>query len=214
MDIAHNPAPDTYTATVTGAAANNRAAAGPYPAAVAVLHAIPVPRHRAVKSKGWASPGSSASPAYISLSRDHVALLKTTDGRLLTPIDLGQMELSTRQAWDTAADALLSTQKGRIEFTVRNATFALGDTAPRGLEVRGGTHPPAAWLAHPRTFSVLHTHFTDVLSPQTGLVFVTRDHKELFVLDADAHEVKERFPRAAVFTYSLGFPINHRGPKQ
>lgn len=162
-----------------------------------------------MKSTGWAHPGSSAKPAYIALSRDHVALLKAPDGRLLTPLDLGHMELSTQQAWDTAADTLLRTQHDRIEFTVRNASFALGDTAPRGLEVRGGAHPPAAWLAHPRTFRVLHAHFTEILSPEAALVFLTRDHKELFVLDADARQVREEFPAAAVFTYSYGFPVNH-----
>lgn len=208
MEIALNPAP------ASAIVPRQHSPAVPFPPAISALHAVPAPRARAVKSKGWASPGSSTAPAYISLSRDHVALLKTLDGRLLTPIDLGQMELSTQQAWNTAADTLLQTQTGRVEFTVRNASFALGEKAPRGLEVQGGTHPPAAWLAHPRTFNVLHTHFTDVLSPRKNLVFVTRDHRELFVLDSEPHTARELFPRAAVFTYSLGFPVNHRGKKQ
>lgn len=200
------------TSGTTSAAVYSSFASSPHRLPVmGALHAIPAPRVRAVKSKGWASPGSSVSPAYISLSRDHVALLKAPDGRLLSPIDLGQMELSTRQAWDAAAETLLRTQRGQIKFTVRNASFALGDSAPRGFEVHGDSHPPAAWLAHPRTFNVLHTHFSDVLSPRVGLVFLTRNHRELFVLDAEAHDVRELFPRAAVFTYSLGFPVNHRG---
>lgn len=174
------------------------------------LHALPAPRMHAVKAKGWAYPGSSSKPAYISLSRDHVALFKASDGRFLTPIDLGRMELSTRQAWDAAAGTLLCTQTDKIEFTVRNASFALGDDAPRGLEVHGGEHPPAAWLAHPRTFQVLHSHFTDVLTPAAPLVFVTRDHKELFVFDAEPADVRACAPAATVFTYSFGFPVSHR----
>lgn len=163
-----------------------------------------------MKAKGWAYPGSSSKAAYISLSRDHVALLKGSDGRFLTPIDLGRMELSTRQAWDAAADTLLRTQTERIEFTVRNASFSLGDDAPRGLEVQGREHPPAAWLAHPRTFQVLHSHFTEVLSPATLLVFATRDHKELFVFDAEPADVRACVSSATVFTYSFGFPVSHR----
>ena len=204
MKIALPPAPlATVRATETAPA--------PYRAPVCSLHAVPAPRARAVKSEGWARPGSSSSPAYISLSRDHVALLRSSEGRLLTPIDLGRMELSTQQAWDNAADTLLCTQADTIEFTVRNASFALGDGAPHGLEVQGGTHPPAAWVAHPRTFRVLHSHFTEVLSPLKSLVFVTRDHQELFVFDADVRHVRAFFRDAAVFTYSLGFPINYRG---
>lgn len=178
------------------------------------LHAVPAPRARAVKAHTWANRGSSTSPAYISLSRDHVALLRAPDGRLLTPIDLGQMELSTREAWDSAADTLLRTQTSQIEFTVRNASFGLGDKSPRGLEVRGGAHPPAAWLAHPWTFTLIHAHFSAVLSPRENLVFVSRDHRDLFVLDSDAHTVSALFPRAAVFTYSLGFPVSHHGGTQ
>lgn len=174
------------------------------------LHALPAPRMHAVKAKGWAYPGASSKPAYISLSRDHVALLKAPDGRFLTPIDLGQMELSTQQAWDLAADTLLRTQSDKVEFTVRNASFALGDDAPRGLEVRGGEHPPAAWLAHPRTFQVLHSHFTEVLSPAEPLVFATRDHKELFVFGAEPAGVRECAPSTTLFTYSFGFPVSHR----
>lgn len=210
METALNPAPLPSPASTAARHATGTRFSG----ADRVLHAVPAPRARTVKGRGWASPGASTSPAYISLSRDHVALLKTPDGRLLTPIDLGHMELSTQQAWDAAADTLLRTQTERVEFTVRNASFGLGRDAPRGLEVHGDSHPPAAWLAHPRTFNVLHAHFTEVLSPLVGLVFVSRDHRELFVLDADVREVRAMFPHAAVFTYSFGFPINHRGRKQ
>lgn len=215
MDIALTPAPETATAARSTAAylPADTVSAASFEEAGFALHAVPAPA-KTVKPKGWASPGSSMSPAYISLSRDHVAVLRSPTGRLLTPLDLGHMELSTRQAWDTAADTLLRTQERRVEFTVRNATFALGDKAPRGLEVRGGKHPSSAWLAHPRTFKVLHSHFTEVLTPKKELVFVTRDHRELIVLDEDATTVKELFPRAAVFRYSLGFPVNQRGRKQ
>ena len=199
----HAPIPDP-----TPAPSPKLTAPGP----VASLHAIPAPRSVTVKAKNWASPGTSTSPAYISLSRDHVAVLKSPDGRLLTPIDLGRMELSTQQAWDTAADTLLRTQTGQIEFTVRNASFALGDIAPRGLEVQGTSHPAAAWLAHPRTFKVLHAHFTEILSPAKGLVFFSRDHEELFVFDAHAADVRVIYPDAAVMTYSLGFPVSPSVP--
>lgn len=209
------PAPTVISGTVSPAAPahvpeSTAVSFSHLPEPAVPLHALPAPRMHAVKSKGWACPGSSSKPAYISLSRDHVALLKAPDGRLLTPIDLGRMELSTRQAWDAAADALLRTQSDRIEFTVRNASFALGDDAPRGLEVHGGEHPPAAWLAHPRTFQVLHSHFTEVLSPAAPLLFATRDHKELFVFDAEPAEIKACAPAATVFTYSFGFPVCHR----
>lgn len=162
-----------------------------------------------MKTRGWASQGSSTSPAYISLSRDHVALFKDHTGRLLSPIDLGRMELSTKQAWELAAETLLGTQGGRVEFTVRNASFALGRDAPRGLEVGGGAHPPAAWLAHPKTFEMLHAHFAHILSPDRDLVFLTRDHQELFVLDAYLPEIRAAYPDAAVLAYSFGFPVNY-----
>ena len=180
----------------------------------AVSHAVFAPRAHAVKTRGWASQGSSSSPAYISLSRDHVALFKDHAGNVLTPIDLGRMRLSTQQAWELAADSLLAEQTDRIEFTVRNSCFALGVHAPYGLEAKGDKHPPATWLAHPRTFKVLHEHFTQVLEPQNELVFLTRDHQELFVLDACVPEVRAMFKDAAVLTYSLGFPLNYNASKR
>lgn len=168
--------------------------------------ALPVPAAEIGRT-----PWKSGTPAYVNLSRDLVAVFVDREGRLLNQIDLGQLGLSVREAWDRAAFTLLHSQKDfdRVEFLVRNASFALGPHAPRGYELASFTVPPAAWLAHPTTFQLLHRHFLTVLRPREGLVYVSTAQRDLFVLDTTVENVVELAPAATVMTYSLGFPLRH-----
>ena len=54
---------------------------------------------------------------------------------------------------------------------------------------------------------MLHQHFLEVLVPKTGLVYVTRDQRDLFVLDTTIEAAAKAVPQATVMTYSLGFPV-------
>nr|VDG63302.1 Uncharacterised protein [Streptococcus thermophilus] len=167
--------------------------------------ALPV-RADVVEKRPWGERGDS--PAYVNLSPDVVAVLVSEDGHLLSQIDLWDRGLSVKQAWDSAAYTLLGSQAStRIEFQVRNASCALGKTAPRGFEIGPFDVPPVAWLSHPRTFQMLHQHFLEVLAPTTGLVYVSRDHRDLFVLDTTVETAAQAVPHASVMTYSLGFPL-------
>ena len=46
-----------------------------------------------------------------------------------------------------------------------------------------------------------------MLRPETGLVYATRDGRELFVFDAHAEDVARCLPGADVLSYSVGFPL-------
>lgn len=184
---------------------------------VTSLIALPVPRrnNRGPTSSTTGNTGSpvrtgrSHGPVNVTLSRDMVAVIRSEADALLTPLELGLTGLSAQQAWDSAAYTLLRSQldSTRSEFLVRDASVALGGRVPRGVEVSGNGFPAAAWIAHPKTFHVLHTHFSTVLGPKHGLVYLSRDSKELFVFDSTPAAAQDVFPQAAVMSYSLGFPL-------
>lgn len=161
-------------------------------------------------SRASIQAGFAASTAYISLSPGLVCMFDSPSGTGLTHQDIGAAGFSAHQLWNAAAAQL--TEKAQrphgAEFLVRCPSVALGGTdLPRGFEVDGHGIPAAWWLAHPRPFSLLHRHFEAVLRPGTGLVYASRDGRELFVFDADASELSARLPGADVWTYSVGFPL-------
>ena len=160
-----------------------------------------VPRSSSLIRNEWNGPAS------INLSRDHAVVLLDGSGNLLDHVELGRRGLTARQAWDSAALLLLNSQPDpyRVHFHVRNSSFSLGPKSPRGFEVKGA--PATSWLTHPKTFQMLHRHFTEILKPQKTLTYLTRDHRELFVLDCTAAHAATTFPYATVLSYSLGFPI-------
>lgn len=164
-------------------------------------------------SKAWITPGFGASTAFISLSPGLVCVFDAAagpgDGEALTHQEIGSLGLTAHQAWNAAADTLRATAvtEGGVEFWSRPAAVALGDRAPHGVEVRGGAHTAAAWLAHPRTFEVIHTHFTTVLAPSVELTYFSRDQRELFIFDAHRDDIMRALGPAALMRYSLGFPL-------
>lgn len=167
--------------------------------------------------RSWLTPGFGASTAYINLSPGLVCVFDTPHSAGLTHQEVGCTGLSVHQAWNAAADELVPravTDSG-VEFLVRDPTIALGPSElPPGYEVDGHGAPAAAWLAHPKTFTVLHRHFESVMAPQHGLVYATRDDKELFVFDAPVEDVRAHLGTAAVMTYSVGFPLLLPGQPQ
>ncbi|PLA27969.1 hypothetical protein CYJ45_05665 [Corynebacterium coyleae] len=166
-------------------------------------------------SRSWLTPGFSASTAFINLAPRLVCVFTVDDGPALTHQQIGELTPSMNQLWNGAADrlakrALVDTG---VEFLVRNPAAALEQTGlPPGLEVGGHGVPPTAWLAHPKTFTVMHRHFQTVLDPHHELVYATRDDQELFIFDAPLHHVRDILGRGALMTYSVGFPLMHDPP--
>ncbi|AWB84325.1 hypothetical protein [Corynebacterium liangguodongii] len=165
--------------------------------------------------RAWSSPAFDSAAAFLALSPGVGCVLEDSAGRRLTHQRLGAAGLSVQAAWNGAAagviDAALRPRgAARLELWARDATIALGAGCPRGLEVRRGVIPPAGWLAHPQLFSLLHSHFTQVLRPRHGLAYLTRDLRGLFVLDATdglAARFAAGLPGACVMRYSVGFPL-------
>lgn len=151
----------------------------------------------------------SDSAAFISLSPGLVCVLDIPGRRELTHQEIGAMGMTPQSAWNAAAAGLVASarkEKG-VEFLARPAYVTLGPDAPRGYEVRGKGTTTAAWLAHPRAFSTLRTHFTSVIEPVGELVYFTRDCRELFVFDAAEEEVAAALGANGGVRYSLGFPL-------
>lgn len=165
-------------------------------------------------ARAWISPGLGASTAFISLSPGLVCVFDAPGRAGLTHQDIGAMGMSTHQAWNAAAETLVgtATHGSCLELWVRDAAISLGEGAPRGLEIRGGTAPAASWLAHPRTFGALQTHCAGVFESRwrvtpRELTYLSRDQRELFVFAAPAHEVAQAVGSPGVVRYSLGFPL-------
>lgn len=169
-------------------------------------------------SRAWITPGFSSSTAFISLSPGLVCVFdgaegaEGIEGEGLTHQQIGKLGFTAHQAWNAAATALRATALTDmgVEFWARPASVALGHVCPDGLEVRGGAHTAAAWLAHPRTFATIHDHFLSVLDPVGELTFMTRDQRELFVFDAPVGDLAAAFGFGNLLRYSVGFPLMMR----
>lgn len=165
-------------------------------------------------SRSWLTPGFGSSTAYINLSPGLVCVFDSGEVKGLTHQGIGAAGMTAHQAWNAAAAQLepRAYRSSGIEFMVRSPAVALGGGGlPPGFEVDGHGCAAASWVAHPRTFTLLHRHFEAVMRPAHGLVFATRDERELFVFDAPAETVVALMPKAAVMTYSVGFPLLHPG---
>lgn len=166
----------------------------------------------ASSSRSWLTPGFSASTAFINLAPGLVCVFSDGTGPALTHQQIGELTPSANQLWNSAADRLAARAlvDTGIEFLVRSPEAALERTnLPPGFEINGHGVPPTAWLAHPKTFTVMHRHFETVLDPRHELVYATRDDHDLFVFDAPLHQVREMIGRGTVMTYSVGFPLMH-----
>lgn len=162
------------------------------------------------ETRACIAAGFSTSTAFVSLSPDLVCVFDSPTSTGLTHQEVGAAGVSAHQLWNAAAEQLVSRaqREDGVEFLVRCPSAALDcETLPRGFEVDGHDSPAAWWLSHPRPFTLLHRHFEAVLRPETGLVYATRDWRELFVFDADADEVARHLHGANVLAYSVGFPL-------
>ncbi|WP_291313044.1 hypothetical protein [Corynebacterium sp. UBA2622] len=189
------------TATAPAPAAPAVPSPGFFPPDAPFLPRLALRRDVAGGGRGFAS-----SAAFIALSPALVCVLDSPTASAATHQEIGAAGFTVHQAWNRAAEVLLeaASASAGAEFWVRGAQSVLGDAAPPGLQVRGDA---ARWLAHPRLFSVLHSHFSEVLRPERGLTYLTRDCRELFVFDAPAGALARVAGSPSVMRYSLGFPL-------
>lgn len=192
--------------------------ASPSPAPPQLLHQQPQtlpayrltlhPRDPAV-SPMWDKRIKAGDAATINLSRDFSCLITHEDGSPVLLDDVGRAGVTLRRAWDMAASELVSSHSfvEGTEFFVRDSRIHLGGSTPRGFEVSCQFSPAAAWLAHPRAFRILHTHMLSLLSPREGLVYLSSDQRELFVLDAPPARARGLLDGAAPMEYVFGFPV-------
>lgn len=158
---------------------------------------------------GWSSGEFSASTAFVTLSPELVCVFADHTGRPASHQRIGEMGRSVTGVWNSAARGVMdeAVRDGQVEIWVRDATLVLGPDVPRGFQLRDDHLVPTTWLTHPKLFTILDSHFTQVLRPRFGLTYVTRDYRELFVFDALASSFARRFTSACVMRYSIGFPL-------
>lgn len=172
-----------------------------------------VRRDPAASPRSWLTPGFGASAAFINLSPGLVCAFDGPTGEAVTHQELGAAGMTAHQAWNAVAEDLAprAFRDTGVEFMVRPPSVALGTAhLPRGFEVGGHDCHPASWLAHPKTFTILHRHFESVLQPAHELVYVTRDGKDLFVFDGDVDAQLPLPANSSAVTYSVGFPLLRR----
>lgn len=133
---------------------------------------------------------ADATDASIALSRTHRAVLRL-EGHLQTMADLAAAELTLRQAWDQSARNLISlatTDRG-VRLWTRRATDDWWEVSGHGSSGR-------AWLAHPRTFRLLHRHLCTLVGGRPAYLI---DESGSLMVSAS------QIPDGALL-YSSGFP--------
>lgn len=148
----------------------------------------------------------------------------SADARILSYRGLAELGLSTRLAWDIAADNLITSARrpAGTRFYLRTARIITGlDTT--ALQVRVPGAPVTAWLAHPRTFTILHRHLEQQLGATPVYLAPLEDLLIAFPADPpapaslrnwaqttmDARENSGERICAAPLTYQHGFPTEH-----
>lgn len=173
--------------------------------------------------------GFSDSPALIALSRQLSAglrcLLAGDGGRgTAVPVTvsqrgLGELDLSPQQAWHLAAENLLhrSREAEGFRFYTRPAA-ALGEWALPALQVATPGSGPTAWLAHPRTFTIMHSHLCRLMGTEVRYLAPTREILLAFpaaapelhacggFLEQHAGELGRPLLGGRTISYECGFP--------
>lgn len=123
--------------------------------------------------RGLSDDGFSDSLAFISLSRELCASFHC-DGRDVSYRGLGELDLSAQQAWDTAAHNLINRAYSAegIQFRTRAASLILSTGAP-GIQVATQRSNATDWLAHPRTFTILDNHLSQLLGEELTYLLPT-----------------------------------------
>ena len=150
----------------------------------AARHLLPTPAtiQPRLHHRGWrervrfSNDGFCDSPASISLSRSLTMGLVAGDATL-SYRGLDELGLGIRQAWDLAADNLVMAARcpeGTC-FYLRDAVHTGlidappptndGGTGVAAVQVKVPGAPVTSWLAHPRTFTILHLHLQTRLGP-------------------------------------------------
>lgn len=129
--------------------------------------------------------GFCDSTAHINLSH-HLTMGLEVNGKTLSYRALAELGLSTRQAWDLAADNLVVAARSPqgTRFYLRDAihTTQIRSTDRSVIQVKAPGAPITAWLAHPRTFTLLNNHLEELLGPD--LIYLAPLSDLLIVLPA------------------------------
>lgn len=123
-------------------------------------------------------------PVSINLSRT-LAMGLVAGSSTLSHRALAELRLGTRQAWDLAADNLVVSARSPLgtRFYLRQAIDTGLISVPAAIQVKVPGAPVTAWLAHPRTFTILNRHLEDRLG--SDLTYLAPQPDLLIVLPAD-----------------------------
>lgn len=156
--------------------------------------------------------------ATVALSRELTAGMRL-DGRPAAHGDLAAAALSLHRAWLAACETLLAAARTEygLRFLTRPATRLCTHAPPGALQVavHGGTDP-TAWLAHPRTFAVLHAHLHRLtgatpryVAPRRGVLVATSEIGAHALGDwarAEAKQAGKTALSGRFIEYARGFP--------
>ncbi|STD37883.1 Glycogen debranching protein [Corynebacterium striatum] len=155
-------------------------------------------RHRDFNGVTLTDQGFGDTPAGVQLSRELSMLFLHCDEYSTDPTGaasssgplawvshrtLGELSLSTRQAWDLAAANLQRralTDQG-LEFRTRRATELLPGCT-EGVQVEALGAPTSSWLAHPQTFAILDQHLRRLIRAQK-ITYLVPDRRTVIALN-------------------------------
>lgn len=178
--------------------------------------------------QGWAESarlsddGFCDTAASINLSVS-LQMGLSAGARTLSFRGLAELGLGTRLAWDISADNLIAAaaHPAGTRFYLRDAEATTAITAS-ALQIRVPGAPVTAWLAHPRTFTILHRHVEKQLGAEVTyfapledvLLAVASDSPELENFGKWAQATMSEHTNtgerisAAPLRYRLGFPTD------
>ena len=156
--------------------------------------------------------------ATVALSRELTAGM-LLDGRPAAARSSWAAGLSLHRAWLRASETLLAAARTEygLRFLTRPASRLCPQAPPGALQVavHGGTDP-TAWLAHPRTFAVLHAHLQRLtgttpryVAPRRGVLVATSEIAAHALGDwarEAAHAAGKMALSGRFIEYARGFP--------
>ncbi|WP_155392576.1 glycogen debranching protein [Corynebacterium ulcerans] len=150
------------------------------------------------------SPYFDRAPAVIALSSGLSASLRC-NGQLLRQGSLHSLGKTTRQLWNDAATNLIETARTPRGIAIHTRELSrLVQQPTAGLHIAAGTGPASSWLAHPRTFTLLHRHISRQFNEEP--VFFCPTPKILIAVPCS-----KKCPKLATWLATFDHPLEYGG---
>ncbi|AEG82004.1 MULTISPECIES: hypothetical protein [Corynebacterium] len=168
------------------------------------LHLTRSPNNSETLSYEMFSPYFDRAPAVIALSSGLSASLRC-NGQLLRQGSLHSLGKTTRQLWNDAATNLMETARTPRGIAIHTRELSRLVQQPTvGLHIAAGKGPASSWLAHPRTFTLIHQYISTQFNEEP--VFFCPTSKILIAVP-----FSQKCPKLATWLTTFEHPLEQGG---